>query len=142
MAHLRQAAAAEQDGAGQAFADSADFMKKFNDVEVQILAMEATELRILGALAAGQNVGPESSMLKTRGTELQQAVTELALEITGHYAAPLDQSTPAPGDNFQPVGPQASNGVTQEYLNTRKVSIYAGSNEIQRNIMSKLVLGL
>lgn len=142
MAHLRQAAAAEQDGAGQAFADSADFMKKFNDVEVQILAMEATELRILGALAAGQNVGPESSMLKTRGTELQQAVTELALEITGHYAAPLDQSTPAPGDNFQPVGPQPSNGVTQEYFNTRKVSIYAGSNEIQRNIMSKLVLGL
>lgn len=142
MAHLKQAAAAEQDGSGQAFADSADFMKKFNDVEVQILAMEATELRILGALAAGQNVGPESSMLKTRGTELQQAVTELALEITGNYAAPLDQSTPAPGDNFQPVGPEASNGVTQEYFNTRKVSIYAGSNEIQRNIMSKLVLGL
>ena len=117
-------------------------MKKFNDVEVQILAMEATELRILGALAAGQNLGPESSILKTRGTELQQAVTELALEISGNYAAPLDQSTPAPGDNFQPIGPQAHNGVTQEYFNTRKVSIYAGSNEIQRNIMSKLVLGL
>jgi alkylation response protein AidB-like acyl-CoA dehydrogenase len=142
MAHLKQAAAAEQDGLGQSFADSSDFMKKFNDVEVQILAMEATELRILGALAAGQNLGPESSILKTRGTELQQAVTELALEITGNYAAPLDQSTPAPGDNFQPVGPEASNGVTQEYFNTRKVSIYAGSNEIQRNIMSKLVLGL
>ena len=46
MAHLKQAAAAEQDGSGQAFVDSADFMKKFNDVEVQILAMEATELRI------------------------------------------------------------------------------------------------
>jgi alkylation response protein AidB-like acyl-CoA dehydrogenase len=142
MAHLKQAAAAEQDGLGQSFADSADFMKKFNDVEVQILAMEATELRILGALAAGQNLGPESSILKTRGTELQQAVTELAMEITGNYASPLDQSTPAAGDNFQPVGPEASNGVTQEYFNTRKVSIYAGSNEIQRNIMSKLVLGL
>ena len=142
MAHLKQAAAAERDGAGQSFSDSADFMKKFNDVEVQILAMEATELRILGALAAGQNLGPESSILKTRGTELQQAVTELALEISGNYAAPLDQSTPAPGDNFQSIGPQAHNGVTQEYFNTRKVSIYAGSNEIQRNIMSKLVLGL
>ena len=64
------------------------------------------------------------------------------MEITGNYASPLDQSTPAAGDNFQPVGPEASNGVTQEYFNTRKVSIYAGSNEIQRNIMSKLVLGL
>ena len=81
-------------------------------------------------------------MLKTRGTELQQDVTELAMEISGSFAAPLDQSTPYPGDNFQAVGPQDANGVAQEYFNTRKVSIYAGSNEIQRNIMSKLVLGL
>jgi alkylation response protein AidB-like acyl-CoA dehydrogenase len=142
MAHLRSAAAVEQDGYGSTYSENADFLKRFNEVEVQILAMEFTEFRILGALAAGQNVGPESSMLKTRGSELQQSVTELALEITGNYASPLDSSTPAPGDNFQSVGPQASNGVAQEYFNTRKVSIYAGSNEIQRNIMSKLVLGL
>ena len=58
------------------------------------------------------------------------------------YASSLDQSTPYPGDNFQAIGPQDANGVAQEYFNTRKVSIYAGSNEIQRNIMSKLVLGL
>ena len=56
--------------------------------------MEYTELRILGALAAGQNVGPES-LCKTRGTELQQAVTELAMDIAGNYATPLDQSTAA-----------------------------------------------
>jgi alkylation response protein AidB-like acyl-CoA dehydrogenase len=142
MDHLKSFAAAETNGEGQSYWESADFQRRYHDVQVQILSMEYTELRILGALAAGQNVGPESSMLKTRGTELQQAVTELALEISGSYAAPLDQSTPAPGDNFQPVGPQDANGVTQEYFNTRKVSIYAGSNEIQRNIMSKLVLGL
>ena len=142
MSHLKAFAQAEQNGAGQAYWDDSAFRKRYHDVEVQILAMEYTELRILGALAAGQNVGPESSMLKTRGTELQQAVTELALEISGAYAAPLDQSTPAPGDNFQAIGPQDANGVAQEYFNTRKVSIYAGSNEIQRNIMSKLVLGL
>ena len=81
-------------------------------------------------------------MLKTRGTELQQAVTEIALDIAANYGIPLDQSTPAMGDNFQPIGEKSANGVTQEYFNTRKVSIYAGSNEIQRNIMSKLVLGL
>ena len=104
--------------------------------------MEYTELRILGALAAGQNVGPESSMLKTRGTELQQAVTELALDISGNWSVALDESTPEDGDNFLPAGPEAHNGVSQEYFNARKVSIYAGSNEIQRNIMSKLVLGL
>ena len=142
MQHLEQFARAEQSGEGGSYWESAAFQKRYQDVMVQILAMEYTELRILGALAAGQNVGPESSMLKTRGTELQQAVTELALEITGVYASPLDQSTPAPGDNFQPVGPKDGNGVAQEYFNARKVSIYAGSNEIQRNIMSKLVLGL
>jgi alkylation response protein AidB-like acyl-CoA dehydrogenase len=142
LAHVRGMAVAEKDGSGHRYADDPDFMARLHDVEIQVLAMEFTELRILGALAAGQNVGPESSMLKTRGTELQQAVTELALEVSGNYVFPLDQSTPAPGDNFQPVGPVHANGVAQEYFNTRKVSIYAGSNEIQRNIMAKLVLGL
>ena len=138
---LKQVAAATPAGAGT-YADDADFKRRLNDVEVQLLAMEYVELRILSQLAAGQNVGPESSMLKTRGTELQQAVTELAMEIAGVYAAPLDTSTSDDGDNFQPVGPDSANGVAQDYFNTRKVSIYAGSNEIQRNIMSKLVLGL
>ena len=140
--HVAGAARAELDGAGQPLADDPGFRSRFNDIQVQVLAMEFTELRILGALAAGQNVGPESSLLKTRGTELQQAVTELALDVAGHYAAPLDQSTPESGDNFAPVGPQHANGVAQHYFNTRKVSIYAGSNEIQRNIMAKMVLGL
>jgi len=134
----RVRAMAEQEG----LADDADFKSRIDDLEVQSLAMEFTEFRILGALAAGQNVGPESSLLKTRGTELQQAITELALEATGYYANPFDASTPAEGDNFQPVGPEYANGVTQHYFDTRKVSIFAGSNEIQRNIMSKLVLGL
>ncbi len=142
MGHLKAFAAQQAAEDGGSYWEDEDFQRRYQDIQVQILSMEYTELRILGALAAGQNVGPESSMLKTRGTELQQAVTELALEISGAYAAPLDQSTPEPGDNFQAVGPQSANGVAQEYFNTRKVSIYAGSNEIQRNIMSKLVLGL
>ncbi|MFW6093115.1 MAG: acyl-CoA dehydrogenase family protein [Pseudomonadota bacterium] len=142
LEHIRTIARSEPDGCGGTLADDPGFSARLHDVEVQVLAMEFTELRILGALAAGQNVGPESSLLKTRGTELQQAVTELALEAVGNYALPLDQSTPEPGDNFQPVGPQYANGVAQHYFNTRKTSIYAGSNEVQRNIMAKLVLGL
>ena len=117
-------------------------MDMINDLEIQICALEYTELRILGALSAGQNVGPESSMLKTRGTELQQAVTEVAIELAGFDGLPQDLSSSMDGDNFQPVGRPHNNGAVQDYLNTRKVSIYAGSNEIQRNIMSKLVLGL
>jgi len=140
--HIRDMAAGEAAGNGAQVGDDAGFKRKLDDAEVQILAMEFTELRILGALAAGQNVGPESSMLKTRGTELQQLLVELALEATGYYANPLDTSSPEPGDNFQAVGPASSNGVSQAYFNARKVSIYAGSNEIQRNIMAKLVLGL
>ncbi|MXW50129.1 MAG: pimeloyl-CoA dehydrogenase large subunit [Gammaproteobacteria bacterium] len=119
-----------------------DFTARLRDLEVQVLAMEFVELRILGALSAGQNVGPESSMLKTRGTELQQAVAELALELCGYYGFPLDQSTPLSEDLGPGFGPAHANGAAQYHFNTRKVSIYAGSNEIQRNIMAKLVLGL
>ncbi len=118
------------------------FQHKVAGAEIEVLALEFTELRILGALAAGQNVGPESSLLKARGTELQQQVSELWVEYSGYYALPIDGSTPFEGDNFKPVGPAWSNGVAQSYFNLRKVSIYAGSNEIQRNIMAKLVLGL
>ena len=142
LAQVRAMAAAETNGYGASLITDTGLKARIDEVEVQVLAMEFTELRILGALAAGQNVGPESSLLKTRGTELQQAITELALEASGYYANPFDASTPIEGDNFQPVGPEHCNGVTQDYFNTRKVSIYAGSNEIQRNIMSKLVLGL
>ena len=134
--------AAPEESQAAALIEDEGFVARLRDLQVQVLAMEFVELRTLGALSAGQNVGPESSMLKTRGTELQQAVTELALELCGHYGFPLDQSTPLPDDLGPGPGPVHANGVAQHHFNTRKVSIYAGSNEIQRNIMAKLVLGL
>ena len=144
LAHLRTLASVEAGSDGRSMAADADFSARLRNLEVQVLAMEFVELRILGALAAGQNVGPESSMLKARGTELQQALTELSLELCAHHGLPLDQSTPFddPGDNAAAIGPANAVGVAQAYFNTRKASIYAGSNEIQRNIMAKLVLGL
>jgi alkylation response protein AidB-like acyl-CoA dehydrogenase len=142
LAQLRGAVASVATGDSAHLGQDVSFRSKIDDVEVQIQALEFTELRILGALAAGENVGPESSLLKTRGTELQQALTELYVEAAGYYACPFDGSTPMPNDAFEPVGPPGFNGVAQDYFNTRKVSIYAGSNEIQRNIMAKLVLGL
>ena len=142
LSSLRDIARVERDGTGAPLVANRSLVARLDDLEVRIMALEFTELRILGALAAGQNVGPESSLLKTRGTELQQALTELAVEIVGHYASPLDASVPSDDDPFVPVGPEHANGVTQDYFNTRKVSIFAGSNEIQRNIMAKLVLGL
>jgi alkylation response protein AidB-like acyl-CoA dehydrogenase len=142
MAHIQSMARSMPNPDGGSYADDPGFKTRFDAVSVQILSMEFTELRILSQLANGQNVGPESSMLKTRGTELQQAATELAMEVAGTYMLAKDDSTPLDDDPFVPVSPRGLNGVTQDYFNTRKVSIYAGSNEIQRNIMAKLVLGL
>jgi alkylation response protein AidB-like acyl-CoA dehydrogenase len=142
LAHLRSVSASVATGQGTSLLDDAAFRARVDDVDVQLAALEFTELRILGALTAGQSVGPESSLLKTRGTELSQAITELFVEAAGYFGSPFDASTGEVDDPFEPVGPPAFNGVAQDYFNTRKVSIYAGSNEIQRNIMAKLVLGL
>jgi len=139
--HVEWMARETQSGVGAVFDDD-DFRNRFNDLKIQTMAMEATELRILGSISSGQNVGPESSLLKTRGTEIGQAISELAGEVAGYYGMPLDQSIPLDDDDFKPAGPAHFNGVSQDYFNQRKTSIYAGSNEIQRNIMSKLVLGL
>ena len=104
--------------------------------------MEFTELRILSSISTGKNVGPESSLLKCRGTELQQELTELGMEAVGNYSIPFSHLPPEKGLNIEPIGPDYAGVTAPDYFNTRKVSIYAGSNEIQRNIMAKLVLGL
>ncbi|WP_373086218.1 acyl-CoA dehydrogenase family protein [Sneathiella sp.] len=116
------------------------FNAKLARLEVAIQALEMTELRILSKLSAGQNMGPESSLMKCRGTDLYQEVVDMALEAVGSYAMPF---TPLyAGQNEEPVGAQYASGVAPRYFNARKVSIYGGSNEIQRNIMAKLILGL
>ena len=140
LQNIRDIAGREQNGAGAAMSEDESFSRKLSQTEIAISAMEFTELRILSSLSTGKNVGPESSLLKCRGTELQQELTELAVEAAGNYAVPF--SNPAPGENEEPIGSEVANAAAPEYFNTRKVSIYAGSNEIQRNIMAKLVLGL
>ncbi|MFN4309250.1 MAG: acyl-CoA dehydrogenase family protein [Ferrovibrio sp.] len=139
LAHLRRIAKAEQ-AHGRPLAQDPDFAAKLAQAEMDIMAMEMLELRVLGGTKSGQNLGAASSMLKTRGTELQQLVTELSAEAVGYYASPF---TPLiEGGNEPIIGPDYADGAAARYLNMRKVTIYAGSNEIQRNIMSKLILGL
>jgi alkylation response protein AidB-like acyl-CoA dehydrogenase len=84
----------------------------------------------------------ESSILKFRGTELQQAVTELLLEVIGYYAHPYIPQAIAQGWNGQPIGPDYAASIASFYFNWRKSSIYGGTNEIQKNIVTKMVLGL
>ena len=137
-----KAKAEAEDASGAKLSEDLSFMESVAKLEVQINAMEATELRILGSLTAGQNVGPESSLLKTRGTEIGQAITELAVELVGYYGIPFNNPGPEIGNNEPAIGSRFANTAAPRYFNYRKASIYAGSNEIQRNIMAKLVLGL
>jgi alkylation response protein AidB-like acyl-CoA dehydrogenase len=106
------------------------------------MALEFTELRTLASEHAGKGPGPESSLLKVKGTEIQQRLTELTLEAVGHYGAPYFRGFPEDGNNMLPIGPDYAHQVAPRYFNWRKTSIYGGSNEIQRNIIAKMVLGL
>ncbi len=119
-----------------------DFKRRAAELERQIMAMEFTELRIFSQISAGQNIGPESSsLLKTRGTELQQAITELGVEAIGQYGFPFVADTQASG-NAPDIGFDGAPIIVPRYLNVRKTTIYAGSNEVQRGIMTKAALGL
>lgn len=140
----RKIASVEQND-GAALIRDHDFSRKMANLEIKVDSLDATEQRIFSALSAGQAVGPESSMLKCEGSDTQQAITELVLEATGAYAAPFVQDSFAvarAGANANLPMPEYAVPVAPSYFNYRKTSIYAGSNEIQRNIMAKMVLGL
>ena len=143
LARIRAMAAAEQPGGG--------FAARLSALAVEIDALEAVELQVLANLSQGDTPGARSSMMKTVGTEISQRLTELALEAAGHYGHAFQPHATAPGGptpGYPPpadqghAGPDHSLTVAAKYLNDRAGSIYAGTNEIQRNIMAKAVLGL
>ena len=140
----RKIASAEPAG-GARLIDDADFRRRLSELEIKVEALNFTELRIFSKLSAGEAPGPESSMLKCAGTETQQAITEALLEACGDSAIPFMQDSWADvlgRTNDAPPQPDYAVNVAPSYFNYRKTSIYAGSNEVQRNIMAKMVLGL
>lgn len=120
---------------------NAFFKRKVAELEVDLAALEFTELRSLAGPNAGRGPGPESSLLKIKGSEIQQRLTELSLEAVGHYGAPYFRGF-GEGDNEHTIGPDYAHRAAPTYFNVRKTTIYGGSNEIQRNIIAKMVLGL
>ena len=142
LAKLRQRAATSIHGAAPLLDDRA-FALKLARAEIALKALEYTELRTLAAVAVGGAPGPESSILKIRGTELQQMLDELFVEAAGLYSLPFvpDQYVLEFPDEER-VGYADDTRSSLNYFNGRKTSIYGGSNEIQKNIISKHVLGL
>ncbi len=119
------------------------FMRKLAAVEVELKALEFTELRTLAAVSAGKAPGPESSILKFVGTEIQQAIDELYVDAAGYYALPFVPEQYAPDfARDERIGEGNETRASSRYFNFRKASIYGGSNEIQKNIVAKHVLGL
>ncbi|MBT7733009.1 acyl-CoA dehydrogenase family protein [Rhodospirillaceae bacterium] len=129
----------EQDG--MPLINDTTFREKIADVEISLLALESLVLRVLSDESAGKGPGPEASFLKIRGTEVQQGITELLIEAIGNYAHPFVPESMETGWNENPVGPEYAASIAPHYFNWRKASIYGGSNEIQKNIIAKAVLG-
>jgi alkylation response protein AidB-like acyl-CoA dehydrogenase len=137
---VKEIARTEQDGDRPLIANPF-FKRKIAELEMDLTALEFTELRSLAGENAGKGPGPESSLLKIKGSEIQQRLTELTLEAVGHYGAPYFRGF-GEGDNEHPIGPDYAHRAAPTYFNARKTTIYGGSNEIQRNIIAKMVLGL
>ena len=118
---------------------------KLAAVEVELKALEMTQMRVIAAAQKAEKgkPNPMSSVLKIKGSELQQATTELLMDVVGPYALPFEPER-EDGErwNEPPVGPDWAATIAPTYFNTRKVSIYGGSNEIQRSIIAKAILGL
>ncbi|TDG14873.1 acyl-CoA dehydrogenase [Seongchinamella unica] len=119
------------------FDSTGDLQRKIARIEIDLKALEITELRILSAVSGGGNPGPESSLLKLNTTRLEQEINQLSLDILGYRGLELD---PVAGGS--PYRPDPISAVLPRYLNNRAASIFGGSQEVQRNIIAKMVLGL
>ena len=141
LSYLKEIARGHRAG-GTLLADDADFMRSVAQTEIELTALEFTELRALTNAEQGKAPGVEANMLKVRGTDVQQKISEMFMKAVGYYALPFVPEAMEYGWNEGPVGLEYAAGLAPAYFNMRKTSIYGGTNEIQRNIIAKTVLGL
>ncbi len=118
------------------------FAARLARVEIALANLQTTTMRVVAAAAAGGAPGAESSMLKIRGTEIRQEISSLTRRAIGPYAQPFLPEALEDGHNEEPVGPDYAAPITPTYLNLRKLTIFGGSNEIQKNIITKAILDL
>jgi alkylation response protein AidB-like acyl-CoA dehydrogenase len=136
LEQLRELARAEVNG-GESLLQDPVFAKRLADVEIDLMALEFTELRVLASAAEGGMPGPESSLLKLQGTTIQQTIQELRMDVAGYYSQTLqgDLSAAQLGNDF-------ADFAQKQYFRGRASSIYGGSDEVQKNVTAKHVLGL
>ena len=118
------------------------FSAKVAQVEIDLLALEMTNLRVLSEEREKRAPGPAASILKIKGSEIQQALTELLVQAVGPYALPFVREAIASNYEGDHIGPSHAAALGAHYCNMRKLSIFGGSNEIQKNIISQQLLGL
>ncbi|MEO0730136.1 MAG: acyl-CoA dehydrogenase family protein [Pseudomonadota bacterium] len=140
LSHLKRVAAAQSSN-GRPLDEDPLFAARMAEVEIDLLAMDIFNLRIVSAAEDGKAPGAESSLLKIKGTIVRQELTDLLRRAVGPYAQPFTPETFDDGSNAPPIGPDGAMLHARSYFNHRKLSIYGGSNEIQRNIVAKQLLG-
>ncbi len=143
LAQTKAIAAEDQRAGGKALLRDPDFARRIVAAELELRSLEAVILKTLAKVSADKALGAEANVIKIRGSETLQRLTELRMEALGPAAMPYDIEALESGwGNRPPVGAAYENGIAPRYLHMRKVSIYSGSNEIQHNIIAKGVLGL
>ncbi len=138
---LKQVAATQRRN-GRPLAQDPQFAARLARLEIDLENMKTTNLRVLAAAGAGHAPTAESSMLKIRGTEIRQQISDLMRRAAGVHAQPFVTEALEEGFNGPAVGPDFAAPAASHYFNYRKLSIFGGSNEVQREIISKAILEL
>jgi alkylation response protein AidB-like acyl-CoA dehydrogenase len=141
LARLKRIAASQTRN-GRPLLDDPAFAMRLARVEIDLENMKTTNLRVIAAVAGGGVPGAESSMLKIRGTEIRQEILSLTRRAMGVYARPFTQEMLDADYAGPQFGPDFAAAASAQYFNNRKLSIFGGSNEIQKNIIAKMILGL
>ncbi|MEN8933829.1 acyl-CoA dehydrogenase family protein [Planktotalea arctica] len=136
---VKRIAKAEMSG-GKPLIENPHFAARIAQVEMELMALSLSNLRIVSKAAKGGAPGLEASMLKVKGSIIRQEINDLARRAVGPYALPF-ASEAIEGANEPPIGPDYAGPVAAQYFNNRKLSIFGGSNEVQREIIAKTTLG-
>ncbi len=139
---LRRFASTEPNGLGEPLVDNAEFRARLDELEIELDALDWNQSRILAAMSTGGSAGDAASMLKILGSEIQQKLEQLRVEAVAYYALPFDCGQIRGETNEPAYGAEFATRAVSDYNFGRASSIYGGSNEIQKGVLAKAVLGI